>query len=47
MSDDPQERYEDVDPQDVVEDAIEFFDTDDDEPAATEIPEDMPPPPNA
>jgi hypothetical protein len=47
MTDEQRERYENVDPQDVVEDAIEYFDSDEDEPAATEIPEDMPPPPNA
>lgn len=47
MSDDPNQNYDDIEAADVVEDAIEFFETDADEPAATEIPEDMPPPPNA
>ena len=40
-------RYEKVRSDDVVEDAIDLFGNDVDEPAATDIPDEGPPPPNA
>ncbi len=40
-------RERDVDADEVVEDAIEFFSTDEDEPAALPDDTDGPPPPNA
>jgi hypothetical protein len=40
-------RYEKVRADDVVDDAIELFGNDEDEPAATDIPDEGPPPPNA
>jgi hypothetical protein len=40
-------RYEKVRADDVVDDAIELFGSDEDEPAATDIPDEGPPPPNA
>lgn len=41
------DEYEEVDPDDVVEDAIELFGGDEDEPTAVERSTDGPPPPNA
>lgn len=40
-------RYEKVRADDVVEDAIDLFGNDEDELAATDIPDEGPPPPNA
>jgi hypothetical protein len=40
-------RYEKVRADDVVDDAIELFGNDEDELAATDIPDEGPPPPNA
>jgi hypothetical protein len=40
-------RYEKVRADEVVEDAIDLFGNDEDEPAATDVPDEGPPPPNA
>lgn len=42
----PSTRYEKVRADDVVEDTIDLFGDDEDEPAATDIPDEGPPPPN-
>jgi hypothetical protein len=41
------QRYEKVRADDVVNDAIDLFASDEDEPTATDIPDEGPPPPNA
>jgi hypothetical protein len=40
-------RYDKIRADDVVEDAIELFGSEEDDPAATDIPDEGPPPPNA
>jgi hypothetical protein len=41
------DRYSDVGAEEVVDDAVEYFDDEKDDPNAADIPDDVPPPPNA